>query len=105
MKCPADSHYVFSGSACQPTCEEMRAHESCEQVDTEVCVCNNNMLLKDGVCVPAAQCGCKDANNVRRQVCIRTRRARTAWLVGWLVVWGNSFESSILVFLNQTSRH
>ena len=78
MACPVNSHYEFNGSACQPTCEDPSAHLTCDYPDTEVCVCNDGMILRDGTCVYRSQCGCKDDNNVRRKVNMNTITTRWA---------------------------
>ena len=52
-------NYAVSASACSPTCENPNAAQTCSLPDTENCVCSSSdMVVKDGDCVPASQCGC-----------------------------------------------
>ncbi|KAI0218719.1 IgGFc-binding protein [Lamellibrachia satsuma] len=59
MDCGVNMNYAVSASACSPTCENPNAAQTCSLPDTENCVCSSSdMVVKDGDCVPASQCGC-----------------------------------------------
>ncbi|CAJ1061895.1 IgGFc-binding protein-like [Xyrichtys novacula] len=62
MTCPANSHYVLSAPACQPTCSGLTIPEGCEEDSpgVEGCVCDEDFILSTDKCVPMEECGCQE---------------------------------------------
>ncbi|XP_014350371.1 alpha-tectorin, partial [Latimeria chalumnae] len=59
MPCPEYSHYEVCGSACPATCADLTSHLFCTQHCIEGCVCDDDYVLSENVCVPLSECGCQ----------------------------------------------
>ena len=70
MECTGGSDYRFNTSACVDRCGEPIASKQCSLPNTEGCVCPENQLFKDGVCVPPLECGCVDEFGVEHKVLV-----------------------------------
>ncbi|XP_067432556.1 alpha-tectorin-like [Thunnus thynnus] len=58
IPCPANSHFVSSGTGCPATCVNPNSTNNCPLPAQESCICDSGYILSGGVCVPHAECGC-----------------------------------------------
>ncbi|XP_026170358.1 zonadhesin isoform X2 [Mastacembelus armatus] len=67
--CPKNSHYTTCVPACSPTCTQLNGPPHCNDNNGCLpgCVCDDGFVQKWQVCVPIQQCGCVDANGIKRQ--------------------------------------
>ena len=69
LVCPEGLVYVESGPACNATCENPDAPETCPIQDVQVCACaDSNMVVVNDMCVPSATCGCTDVHGNKHMV-------------------------------------
>ncbi|ELT96270.1 hypothetical protein CAPTEDRAFT_185514 [Capitella teleta] len=71
-KCPMDcrggSEYRLNTSPCIDKCGDPIASQQCVLPKTEGCVCPDQKLFKDGVCVSPYECGCVDETGVEHKI-------------------------------------
>uniref|UniRef100_H9GN55 VWFD domain-containing protein n=1 Tax=Anolis carolinensis TaxID=28377 RepID=H9GN55_ANOCA len=56
--CPRNSHYELCAKECGQSCNSLYVPVSCPAKCEEDCVCDEDFIKNDDVCVPIAQCGC-----------------------------------------------
>jgi len=62
VQCPVGMLYRCNASACQPTCADPEAADTCLEPNREGCVCPTGQLMNNGKCVSTCPVGCIDDN-------------------------------------------
>uniref|UniRef100_A0A8C7E3Z3 VWFD domain-containing protein n=1 Tax=Naja naja TaxID=35670 RepID=A0A8C7E3Z3_NAJNA len=57
-RCSANSHYELCAKECDQACSSLYFPAPCPTKCQENCVCNDNFVRSNDVCVPMAMCGC-----------------------------------------------
>ncbi|ELU15751.1 hypothetical protein CAPTEDRAFT_201172 [Capitella teleta] len=68
MDCRGGSEYRLNASPCIDKCGDPIASQQCALPKTEGCVCPDQKLFKDGVCVSSDECGCVDETGVEHKM-------------------------------------
>ena len=70
MICDEGFQYNPNASACQATCSDPDAPDTCDKPNVEDCECIPGTILLGSKCVKPDQCGCKDLMGNRYPVSI-----------------------------------